>query len=438
MAQQSPMSQNIGDASGIAGILTQLLGKKGGTETTFTSGGTETKQTMLNVADMMKQLLEGAGTAGYGKAGLAANLAAGRRAGVYGGKSTELNLNDLLSRITTEAAIAGAPTTVSKSPTTSVKSGVGSAAGVGMGNIGMLAAGLLATSPSARKKITDLLGGMFDTTSGDGTTVSPDFIAGLMSGVDPTTGKPMVDYANQSNYFGSIGGGGGGGGGGMDIFGNPAGSMFGGGGADGFSYDDASEFSGFDSGVNFADQANIDLTGASEFVNAGGADAAAAGAEGLPYLGSAYSLSQGNYGAAAGSAIGTTFGGPIGGAVGGAVGGWVDQNCFITTAILHALGTHGEDPKELQVLRSYRDTWLAANHPEDIKEYYAIAPKIVEEIEARTDSYKIWRDLYRGYLLPALSEVSNGNNEIAYNLYKQMVEVASSYSKSYSSKMESV
>ena len=94
------LDKNIDTMAGIGSILEKLLGKKGGTQTDTTSGGTETKQTQLDVGAMMKQLLEGAGTAGYGKAGLAANLTAGKRAGVYGGKSTELNLNDLLSRIT--------------------------------------------------------------------------------------------------------------------------------------------------------------------------------------------------------------------------------------------------------------------------------------------------------------------------------------------------
>lgn len=42
------------------------------------------------------------------------------------------------------------------------------------------------------------------------------------------------------------------------------------------------------------------------------------------YLGSIYSASQGNWGAAAGTAIGTYFGGPIGAAIGGALGGLLD------------------------------------------------------------------------------------------------------------------
>jgi hypothetical protein len=151
------LDKNIDTMSGLTGILTTLLGKKGGTQTDTTSGGTETKQTQLDVGAMMKQLLEGAGTAGYGKAGLAHTLTSGKRAGVYGGKSTELNLNDLLSRITTEASIAGAPTTVNRNPSSTTRSGVGSQAGMVSGaGAGLGALALLAGSKSGKKAIKDM------------------------------------------------------------------------------------------------------------------------------------------------------------------------------------------------------------------------------------------------------------------------------------------
>lgn len=95
--------------------------------------------------------------------------------------------------------------------------------------------------------------------------------------------------------------------------------------------------------------------------------------------------------------------------------------CFITTAVCESLGK-GDDCDELNTLRKYRDTWLKDNHPESIEEYYKIAPGIVEVINERPDSDKIWHGIYNDYIDPCIEYVNSGRNELAYTEYKCMVE----------------
>lgn len=52
-----------------------------------------------------------------------------------------------------------------------------------------------------------------------------------------------------------------------------------------------------------------------------------------------------------------------------------------------------DDCEELQILRSFRDHYLA-NQPggmEEIEQYYAIAPRIVASIHQRVDAAFIWK-----------------------------------------------
>ena len=319
------LDKTINTMAGLGSILEMLVGKKGGTESTTTSGGTETKQTMLDVNAMMKQLLEGAGTAGYGKAGLAANLTSGKRAGVYGGKSTELNLNDLLSRITTEASIAGAPTVVNKNPTTTTKKGVGSQSGMMSPEIlGLGALALLAGSSAARKKIG--VDGIWDEIFGGdkatGAAGGGNTFAELMGG----SNNPAADAAFFKNFDTS-------GGGFQDV---------------GFSapvYDTAGIWSDIAPGAeltdgtfaNFANFSDIGTDFFSGFADSGaavgsdlafnmgmeGIDAATGLADaaggGIPYLGTALNVLEGDASGAILTGIGYAVGGPVGGAIGGIV-----------------------------------------------------------------------------------------------------------------------
>lgn len=101
------------------------------------------------------------------------------------------------------------------------------------------------------------------------------------------------------------------------------------------------------------------------------------------------------------------------------------NRCFITTAICHA-DAKPDDCDELQTLRGFRDTVMAAcpEWANLTQHYYEIAPRIVDAINARADSGEIWRQLRDVYLRDAIAAVKLGENEKAISIYREMVEVA--------------
>ena len=68
------------------------------------------------------------------------------------------------------------------------------------------------------------------------------------------------------------------------------------------------------------------------------------------------------------------------------------DGCYLTSACVVAQHMP-DDCEELQILRSFRDHYLA-NQPggmEEIEQYYAIAPRIVASIHQRADAAFIWK-----------------------------------------------
>lgn len=98
------------------------------------------------------------------------------------------------------------------------------------------------------------------------------------------------------------------------------------------------------------------------------------------------------------------------------------SGCFITTATLKSLKVYDDNCYELTTFRKFRDTWLNSFHPEDIEEYYFVAPSIVKGIDSLKDSDKTYLTIWEKYLQPCLTHIENDDNEQAYLLYKQMVE----------------
>lgn len=405
--QQDP--SGIGSVTNIMSLLSQLTGTK---STDSTSGGTVTTQTQVNVQDMMKQLLEGSGSLGFGRNSLAQTLQSGRKAGVYGNRALSLDLNDLLSRVTAEASIAGAPRTETKSGTTVTKKTAGAANYIGAGTLGLGAAGLLAMSPSLRKQlgIDELLGG--------------DTVTGAINGVRDLLGM------NPAGAWGP------------EVGNIAAGNM-----ASSYSFlgDAANMGATADFGVSQLTSANdymAGLGGASDMGApwemgdmAGGAGTAGEFglSDALPYLPAVMELVGGDAGRAAetaggiyaGQAIGNIIAPGIGGVIGGAIGGFVsdviDDVCFITTAVCTAQGMD-DNCDELVTLRKFRDTWLTENYPEEIQEYYEVAPPIVTAISSMgTAGARIWATVYKQYILPAVAAIEAGENEQAYEIYKDMV-----------------
>lgn len=96
-----------------------------------------------------------------------------------------------------------------------------------------------------------------------------------------------------------------------------------------------------------------------------------------------------------------------------------DEGCYLTTACIIARNLP-DNCDELQTLRSYRDTYLRNRKkgPDEIKEYYEIAPKIVSKINSFSDSANKWNELYLRLVVPCVEMIKDGKFEEAYELYK--------------------
>lgn len=96
--------------------------------------------------------------------------------------------------------------------------------------------------------------------------------------------------------------------------------------------------------------------------------------------------------------------------------------CYLTTACVDVMGL-ADNCRELNVLRSFRDGYMSSQ-PQgemDIKEYYCKAPDIITQI-AKCDNYRsVYKKLYSEVIVPCVQLIENGEYEIAYQKYKQMV-----------------
>lgn len=100
------------------------------------------------------------------------------------------------------------------------------------------------------------------------------------------------------------------------------------------------------------------------------------------------------------------------------------SGCYLTTACTVAKNLP-DDCDELQTLRNFRDTYMhsTAEGEADIKEYYALAPKIVSAINnlAPCTAHEIWVDLYNDLVLTCCQLIKDGKKEEAYKIYKDYV-----------------
>lgn len=98
------------------------------------------------------------------------------------------------------------------------------------------------------------------------------------------------------------------------------------------------------------------------------------------------------------------------------------RGCFISSACTIAYGL-SDNCEQLKVLRAFRDGYLSRRigGSEDIRNYYAVAPLIIDTIENREDAFRIYKGIYDSQIKKAVSLIQNGDYEEAYNLYKNMV-----------------
>lgn len=95
-------------------------------------------------------------------------------------------------------------------------------------------------------------------------------------------------------------------------------------------------------------------------------------------------------------------------------------NCYLTTACVVAKGLP-DDCLELTTLRHFRDSFVLSSQEgkEDIAHYYSVAPKIVSEIEKRSNSEEIFSNIYNELVCPCVDLISRGALADAYIYYKK-------------------
>ena len=97
--------------------------------------------------------------------------------------------------------------------------------------------------------------------------------------------------------------------------------------------------------------------------------------------------------------------------------------CFITTAVYTSFNKP-DDCYELSMFRSFRDKWLSVQLDGItlIKEYYRIAPSIVQGIDSCPNKSDIYREIWSQYLRPCLHYIEIGANNKCKELYIKMVK----------------
>jgi len=103
-------------------------------------------------------------------------------------------------------------------------------------------------------------------------------------------------------------------------------------------------------------------------------------------------------------------------------GGRNSSWCFITTAVCEYFGKP-DDCYELTTLRQFRDGWLALQPGGEalIREYYRIAPSIVNALDASEQRDVIYANIWNHYVLPCIQMIEQNAYEPCRVLYEKMV-----------------
>jgi hypothetical protein len=97
-----------------------------------------------------------------------------------------------------------------------------------------------------------------------------------------------------------------------------------------------------------------------------------------------------------------------------------DSGCYLTTACVQTVCLP-DNCFELETLRSFRNKFLMpeVSGRKAVREYYRIAPEIVQAIGEHNDAQSIWQDVYRD-IRHAVSLILSGDFEGAFKHYQQM------------------
>ncbi len=98
-----------------------------------------------------------------------------------------------------------------------------------------------------------------------------------------------------------------------------------------------------------------------------------------------------------------------------------EGNCFITTACVKYYGLE-DNCYELATLRYFRDSYLLTD-PENrslVKQYYSIAPKIVQQLERDINKKKLFEEIYL-QIKQACRAIEKGKFEMAKAIYMSTI-----------------
>lgn len=103
-------------------------------------------------------------------------------------------------------------------------------------------------------------------------------------------------------------------------------------------------------------------------------------------------------------------------------GGFKKGLCYITTAVCESLGKP-DDCYELTLLREYRDQYLMNTEEgkEVVKEYYNIAPTIVNRIGKEEKACEVYEGIWTTYLQPCVNMIEKDELEDCRETYSKMV-----------------
>jgi hypothetical protein len=101
---------------------------------------------------------------------------------------------------------------------------------------------------------------------------------------------------------------------------------------------------------------------------------------------------------------------------------WIEDACFITTAMCR----HDEKPDdcdELETLRKFRDTYMMETQERIDKTqlYYRIAPVLVNKINRRSDKDEIYNVIRDRYIMPSVKSIKENRLNDAENTYTEMI-----------------
>ena len=102
--------------------------------------------------------------------------------------------------------------------------------------------------------------------------------------------------------------------------------------------------------------------------------------------------------------------------------GFHKKLCYITTAVCESQGK-ADDCYELELLRSYRDSYLLSSGDGQalVKEYYNIAPTIVNRINRQENPAEIYEKIWDCWLSGCVRLIEEGEKEACRERYMEMV-----------------